>query len=109
MFGFAAQRRQMLDAELERYVAEMPQLGLLRMWVIGDLANGRVSADSLLDLVLLQETDEPWQRRADFWNVHLRPRVGTRFSVFTSEEFDILGDSDPLLVAAVTEGELVHG
>ena len=109
MFGFATQRRQMLDAELERLIAEMPQLGMLRMWVIGDLAMGRVTADSVLDLVLVQETDEPWQRRADFWNVHLRPRVGTRFSVFTPEEFDEFGDSDPLLVQAATEGELVSG
>lgn len=109
MFGFATQRRQMLDAELERLVAEMPQLGMLRMWVTGDLAVGRVTAESLLDLVLVQETDEPWQRRADFWNVHLRPRVGTRFSVFTPREFDELSDSDPLLVRAATEGEQVYG
>lgn len=109
MFGFATQRRQMLDAELERLVSEMPQLGMLRMWVIGDLAMGRVDAESILDLVLVQETDEPWQQRADFWNVHLRPRVGTRFSVYTSEEFDEFSDSDPLLVSAATEGELVYG
>ena len=109
MFGFATQRRQMLDAELERLIAEMPQLGMLRMWVIGDLAMGRVTAESGLDLVLVQETDEPWQRRADFWNIHLRPRVGTRFSVFTPEEFDKFSDSDPLLITAATEGELVSG
>ena len=34
MFGFSTQRRQMLDAELERLIAEMPQLGMMRMWVI---------------------------------------------------------------------------
>ena len=109
MFGFSTQRRQMLDAELERLIAEMPQLGMMRMWVIGDLAMGRVGVDSVLDLVVIQETDEPWQRRADFWYVHLRPRVGVRFSVFTSEEFDELADSDPILIAAATEGELVYG
>ena len=109
MFGFANQRRQMLDAELERLVTEMPQLGMMRMWIIGDLAMGRVTADSVLDLVLIQKTEDPWQRRADFWNIHLRPRVGTRFSVFTSEEFDELSETDPLLVKAATEGELVYG
>ncbi len=109
MFGFATQRRKMLDAELERLVAEMPQLGLLRMWVIGDLALGRVTTESMLDLVLIQETEEMWQRRADFWNVHLRPRVGTRFSVFTSEEFDEVSESDPMLILAANEGELVFG
>ncbi len=99
----------MLDVELERLVSEMPQLGMMRMWVIGDLAMGRVNAESLLDLVLIQETDEPWQRRADFWNVHLRPRIGVRFNVFTSEEFDEVAETDPLLIAAATEGELVYG
>ena len=109
MFGFATQRRQMLDAELERLVAEMPQLGMTRMWIIGDLAKGKVSAESALELVLIQETDDPWQCRADFWNIHLRPRVGIQFYVYTPEEFERLGEFDPLLRAAATEGELVYG
>jgi hypothetical protein len=109
MFGFANQRRQMLDAELARLVSEMPQLGMLRMWAIGDLAMGRVTTESTLDLVLVQETYEPWQRRADFWNVHLRPRVGTNFFVFTPDEFEDLGESDPLLMAAAMEGEPIYG
>lgn len=109
MFGFAIQRRQMLEAELERFIAEMPQLGMLRMWIIGDLARSGVTVDSQLELVLIQETVEPWHRRADFWNVHLRPRVGTRFHVFTNKEFVQYEDFDPLLVAAVGEGETVYG
>jgi len=109
MFGFAGQRRKMLEAELERFVEEMPPLGMQRMWLIGDLANGTVSVESLLELVVVQDTDEPFHRRADFWSIHLRPRVGTQFHVFTPAELDELGDVDPLLIRAMREGELAHG
>ena len=109
MFGFAGQRRKMLEAELERFVQEMPPLGMQRMWLIGDLANGKVTVESGLELVLVQETDEPWQRRSDFWDIHLRPRVGTRFNVFTPEEFEQLADDDPLLRQTMSEGEQVYG
>jgi hypothetical protein len=109
MFGFAGQRRKMLEAELERLVEEMPPLGMLRMWLIGDLANGSVAVDSGLELVLVQETDEPWRRRSDFWDIHLRPRVGTKFHVFTPDEFENLTDDDPLLRRAMSEGEQVYG
>lgn len=109
MFGFATQRKKMLEAELDRYVEEMPQLGMIRMWIIGDLATGAVKIDSPLELVLTQETDEPWRRRADFWTIHLRPRVGTQFYVFTGDEFERLAEADPLLRQVTHEGEQVYG
>lgn len=109
MFGFASQRKKMLEAELDRYVEEMPQLGMTRMWIIGDLAKGSVEIDSTLELALVQETDEPWRRRADFWNVHLRPRVGTEFHVFTTDEFERFAEDDPILRQINFEGEQVYG
>ena len=109
MFGFATQRRKMLEAELERFIEEMPSLGMQRMWVVGDLANGAVGAGSLLELVVIQDTDEPFHRRADFWSIHLRPRVGTEFNVFTNAELAELEESDPILRRAMNDGELVHG
>ena len=109
MFGFARQRRQMLEAELERFIEEMPQLGLIKMWIYGDLSSGNVTPDSELELVLLQVTDEPWHRRGDFWMSHLRPRVGSQFYVFTPEEFDSLSHIDPVLVETIKNGESVYG
>ena len=108
MFGFAIQRRKMLEAELARLVEEMPPLGMQRMWLIGDLAKGTVSVESGLELVVVQETDELWRRREDFWTSHLRPRLGTQFHVFTPQEFDELADADPLLQRALSEGEAVY-
>jgi hypothetical protein len=78
-------------------------------WIVGDLARGAVGPDTELEIVLVQETDEPFQRRGDFWESHLRPRVGTRYLVYTPEEMDALSKVDPLLVAAMTSGEVLVG
>jgi hypothetical protein len=105
MFGFSGERRRMLEEEVRRIGGELGRFGALRAWEVGDLARGRVGPASELELVIVQETDEPFRRRADFWVGHLRPRVGTRFVVYTPEEAEALEAVDPLLVAAQRVGE----
>ena len=109
MFGFAHQRRQLLQAELQRIVAEVSPFGALRVILVGDLARGRVVPETELELVIVQVTDEPYRRRADFWVTHLRPRVGTRFLVYTPEEFETLALIDPLLREARRRGVPIFG
>lgn len=110
MFGFARQRRQMLEAELKRYIDEMPPLGMTRLILIGKLARGGiVTPDTSLQLVVVQETAEPFHRRADFWVTHLRPAVATHFHIYTEHEFDSMSERDPLLVEATQYGERLHG
>ena len=109
MFGFAQQRRRMLDAEAERLAAELPPLGVLRMYLTGDFAAGRVQPDTELELVIVQETDQPFHRRADFFVSHVRPRLGTRFIVYTPREFEDLESRDSVIRQAMSSGELLHG
>ena len=109
MFGFAQQRRRMLDAEAERLTTELPPLGVLRMYLTGDYAAGNVGPDTELELVIVQETDQPFHRRADFFVSHVRPRLGTRFIVYTPAEFEELEPGDPVIQRAVTSGELLFG
>lgn len=109
MFGFSAQRRQMLEAELVRVAEELPAFGSLRMHVIGDFARHEVRVDTPLELVIVHPTDEPYRRRADFFVDHLRPRLDIRFHVYTPEEFEQLVDEDPLLIDAIALGEPVFG
>jgi hypothetical protein len=109
MFGFSSQRRQLLEAELQRMAAEVLPFGARRVYLIGGLAAGSIGPDSELELVVVQATDEPFHRRADFWVTHLRPRVGTRFLVYTPEEFEALAQSDPVLVEALRIGEVIVG
>lgn len=109
MFGFAQQRRQLLAAELERILSDLSLFGARRVYLVGDFATGRVTAETELELVIVQDTDEPFHRRADFWVTHLRPRLGTRFLVYTPEEFDDLSARDPLLQHAERLGVVVVG
>lgn len=109
MFGFSVQRRQMLEAELVRVAEELPRLGSLRMHVVGDFARHEVRADTALELVIVHPTEEPYRRRADFFVDHLRPRLDTRFHVYTPQEFEELADHDPLLIDAIALGEPVYG
>ena len=109
MLGFSDHRRQLLLAEMERMAAEMPALGALGAYLVGALALGRTEPDTELELVVIQPTDEPFHRRADFWVSHLRPRVGTRFLVYTPEELEALEQVDPVLREAHRIGERIVG
>ena len=109
MFGFAEHRRQLLEAEARRFGMEAPPYGAMAAWLVGDLAQGRVLPDTELVIVLIQETDEPFQRRGEFWETHMRPRVGTRYIVYTPREVDEFESDDPLLHEAMTRGEVILG
>ncbi len=109
MFGFSGQRRLMLEEEARRIAGELMGFGALRAYLIGDLSRGTVGPESELELVIVQETDEPFHRRADFWVAHIRPRVGTRFLVYTPEEVDTFGQDDALLLEALGSGEALVG
>jgi hypothetical protein len=109
MFGFAEHRRQLLEAEARRFAEEAPPFGAFAAWIIGDLARGQVGPESELELVIVQENAVPFQRRGEFWESHIRPRVGTRYLVYTPEEVDELSEVDPLLREAMTAGEAIVG
>lgn len=109
MFGFAQQRRRMLDAEAQRLTEELPPLGVLRMYLTGDYAVGIVTPDTVLELLIVQKTTEPYHRRADFFFADVRPRLGTRFLVYTPEEFESLENEDPVIRRAVEQGEILIG
>ena len=110
MFGFARQRQQMLEAELTRFVDEMPPLGMTRLILIGDLARGTtILPHTGIYLVVEQETEEPPHRRPDFWVTHLRPSVNAMFHVYTPDEFVSTLDSDPILIEAENYGDQLYG
>ena len=99
----------MLESELQRLVAEMPQLGMQSMYLVGPFSQGDVGPKTVLDLVVVQETEESIHRRADFWTTHLRPRIGINYYVYTPDEFEINLEDDLLLQHAFSIGERVYG
>lgn len=102
VFGFATHRRQQLEAEFLRIAGSMRQLGAQRFWLSGDLARGEVRPDSELELLIVHETEQPFHRRSDFFQTHLRPQVGTSFTVYTPDEFAELGERDRVILQATS-------
>jgi hypothetical protein len=84
--GFAEYRSQLLRQELERVIEELPGLGALKVILIGDLLTGNVHPSSILEMFIVQETEDAYLDRIDFFLSHLRPTVGIDISVYTPEE-----------------------
>ncbi|MXX81204.1 MAG: hypothetical protein F4Y69_09270 [Chloroflexi bacterium] len=107
VFGFATHRRQQLEAEFLRIAGAMRQLGAERFWLAGDLARDNVGPESELELLVVHETEQPFHRRSDFFQTHLRPQVGTSFIIYTPDEFLELRERDLLIVEVTSTSDEV--
>ena len=107
--GFSSFRRQSLDAELERITQMLPQLGVDKAFLIGDLAADNSGPETTLDLIMVLELPGNFARRSDFFASHLGPMVGSNFFVYTPEEFETLRETSPFLRSALQKGRLIHG
>ena len=47
----------MLEAEVQRLVDEMPQLGMESMFLVGPFVKGDTGPGTIVDLVVIQETE----------------------------------------------------
>ena len=106
--GFAAYRQGALEAELDRVAEMIPQLGVQRAILIGDLAAGRVGPESSLDLVMVMEVQGSFTRRMDFFTSHLGPMVATNYFVYTPGEFEGLQHTNLFLRNALKGGRTVY-
>lgn len=106
--GFATYRRQSLEAELERITEMMPQLGVQRAILTGDLTTGRVGPESGLDLIMVLDIPGNFTRRMDFFTSHLGPMLATNFYVYTPEEFRSLKETNPFLRNAIKGGRVIY-
>jgi len=87
VFGFSNHRKNCLENELSKFSNDSRQLGAKSLAVFGDFTLSKISPDTSLDLLIIQETEEEFINRDEFWITHLRPSVHTRFFVYTPEEY----------------------
>ena len=106
--GFVQYRMKLLQEELDKIVAMLPQLGVRRAILLNPLYPGTVEPDTPLKLVMIMEDDRPFVRRPDFFYSHLSPSVAVDFYPYTPEEFDELGETDSSLSKALQMGEVVY-
>ncbi len=102
--GFSQFRKQMLEKELENIMGLLPQLGVGKVYLTGDMVSGDISPDSRIDLVVVHDTDATFGRREDFFSYHLSSMVSVDCQVYTPEEFEQLAHTLPALIATLKHG-----
>ena len=69
--GFTEFRKQMLERELGGIQDLLPNLGVEKVILTGDMVTEDYSPDSSIDLIVVHKTDATFGRRADFFSYHL--------------------------------------
>ena len=106
-WGAGERRRRQLEAELERIVAQLPGLGVLRAILFGSLARGDVGGHSDVDLILIADSGEPFLERGARFYRALAPAVGMDILAYTPEEFEAMRDRR-FLRRALVEGRVLY-
>lgn len=94
VFGFSNHRKNCLENEISKFSNDSKQLGAKSLAVFGDFSLSKISPDTSLDLLIIQETDEKFINRDEFWITHLRPSVHIRFFVYTPKEYKQLSTNN---------------
>ena len=105
--GFTQFRKEILERELEDIQAMLPTLGVEKVILTGDMVTGDYSPDSRIDLIIVQNTEYRFGRRADFFSWHFNSSVAVDTQVYTPEEFETYRETLPVLKQAVERGRVI--
>lgn len=105
--GFSLFRKQILERELDSIMGLLPQLGIEKAILIGDMITEDYQPESQIELVIVHDTDRPFGRRADFFSFHLGSAVAVDTQVYTPQEFEELQETLPALYAACRKGRVI--
>ena len=72
------------------------------------MVSGDYAPDSRIDLIVVQKTDVPFGRRADFFSWHFDSSVAVDTQVYTPEEFEVCQQSLPTLNHACQKGRVIY-
>ena len=106
--GFTKFRQQTMEKELVRILEVLPQLGVEKVILFGDLAEDKVGPESTLELIMVQDIPGAFNRRMDYFISHLHPEVATNYWVYTPAEFYTLQETNTFLAQAVKKGKVVY-
>ena len=106
--GFTQFRKQMLEKELDNIMSLLPQLGVEKVYLTGDMVTGDITPDSRVDLVVVHDVEDAYGRRADFFSYHLSSMIAVDCQVYTPQEFEELQDSHPALMTAIKHGRVIY-
>ena len=92
-------RKRLLKRELERYVSILSKRPeIIGVIVFGSAVNEReVNEDSDLDLVVVEDTTEPFMKRLKKIRRLLHPKIATDILVYARDEFNKLCENRPFV------------
>ena len=105
--GFTEYRKQLLERELEDIQAMLPNLGVEKVILTGDMVTGNYWPDSRIDLIVVQKTELRFGRRADWFSWHFNSNVAVDTQVYTPEEFEHCRETLPALKQACEKGRVI--
>ena len=105
--GFTQFRKEMLERELQGVQDVLPSLGVEKVILTGDMVTGDFAPDSRIELIVVQNTELSFGRRADFFSFHFDTTVAVDTQVYTPEEFETLRENLPALHQASKEGRVI--
>ena len=100
-------RKDMLARELAGMENLLPNLGVEKVILVGDMVTEDYTPESSIQLVVVHETDRPFGRRADFFSYHLDSTVAVDTQVYTPQEFESLKETLPELHRACQQGRVL--
>ena len=107
-----ARRLTRLDEAVARLRSELPakavSLGVRRALLFGSTARGTHDWRSDIDLIVVQETDQPFVRRGQDIIAALGLGIGIDLLVYTPSEWAGVQESSRLVRRAVREGETLY-
>ncbi|HGE72121.1 TPA: nucleotidyltransferase domain-containing protein [Candidatus Poribacteria bacterium] len=82
------ERKENLEAELQRIIPEIIKLDVEKVILFGSLVTGKIHSKSDIDLIIIKRTDKRFMDRLDEFYNYVSPNVATDMLVYTPEEFE---------------------
>ncbi len=103
-------RQTLLCSELDRLVRIIvDEFKPLQIIIFGSYAEGRITAWSDLDLVVVARTDRPFYDRAALILEKAQPRVGVDVMVYTPEEWTQIKKRPFVKAEILRKGRIIYG
>lgn len=102
-----AERRALLERELERIVQVLRDMKTQRIVLFGSLGRGEIGEWSDLDLIVVLDSELPFIKRLGLLYDRIRPRVGLDLLAYTPREFEELRER-PFMRQILQEGKTLY-
>jgi predicted nucleotidyltransferase len=104
----SSKRSRKLEEELNRALQAIQSLNPQKVILFGSAARENIHSKSDLDLLVIWDTPQSFLERSQTMYDVIEPNIGMDILVYTPEEIEKFGNSNPFIHQALTEGRVVY-